>query len=114
MSPYEDVLNTIVKEIMRARELIWADDFGFQGDEDDDKGKEAHMERLIESFIALSENEILVSHKWNLNLGSGEEILSQLLKLSNQDYDFNPLHRRMCYYSLNYIFSGPYQLNPSK
>ena len=83
VSPYEDILNNIVREIMRARRQIWGEDFGLAGEELDAAEKEVHIERLVEHFISLSENEVLISHNWNLNLGSGEEILSQLLKFSN-------------------------------
>lgn len=68
---------------MRARESIWGHNFGLDDLEVTDDQSETYIEKMVEHFIELTENEILITHDWNLNSGSGEEILSKILKFSN-------------------------------
>jgi hypothetical protein len=83
LSPYEHILNNIVREVMRARDSIWGNNFGLDDLEVAEDEKESYIEKMVEHFIELTENEILITHDWNLNTGSGEEILSQILRFSN-------------------------------
>lgn len=76
MSPYEHVLNNIVREVMRAHDHIWGDNFGLGDLEVGEDERESIIEKMVEQFIGVTENEILITQEWNLNIGSGEEILS--------------------------------------
>lgn len=90
---------------MTVRNSIWSEDFGLEGLDIDEAEKEKHVERLVERYIQVQEYDILVSNDWNLNLGSGEEIISQFLKFSNGNYDFGTLHKRASEDSLHFIFT---------
>jgi hypothetical protein len=61
---------------LRARDHIWGHDFGLGDLEIDQDKEESLIEKMVEQYIELAENEVLVTHNWNLNLGSGEEVLS--------------------------------------
>ena len=76
LSPYEHVLNNIVREVMRARDHIWGENFGLGDQEVGEDERESIIEKMVEQFIGVTENEILITQEWNLNIGSGEEILS--------------------------------------
>ena len=49
------------------------------------------VEDLINQSVQKYEFEIFAASDWNLNKGSGSEILSSLLKFANKDYDFTRL-----------------------
>ena len=49
-------------------------------------------ESIISRFIQKTEAEILQCADWNLeNFSNGSDILSMILKLSNNDYDFGKI-----------------------
>ena len=47
------------------------------------------MEEIVHLCIQKTESDILRMNDWNLDLATGSDILSMLLKLSNDEYDFN-------------------------
>jgi len=46
---------------------------------------------LTNSFVQTAEYDICIASNWNLNLGSGSETLSYILKMSNNNYDFRAM-----------------------
>jgi hypothetical protein len=94
ITPYQDVLNNIIQRLMNVRTSIWSEEFGLEGVDIDETQRDKHVERVFENHIQIREYDILVSNDWNLSLGSGEEILSQFLRLSNGDYDFRIMNER--------------------
>ena len=59
---------------------------------------------LTNSFVQTQEYDICIANDWNLNLGSGSETLSFILKMSNNDYDFRPIVEKVNASSLKWIF----------
>ena len=47
------------------------------------------MEALVNQCVQKVENEILAAADFNLNIGTGSEVLSGLLKFANKEYDFS-------------------------
>lgn len=73
---------------MESRSLIWGKDFGLGGMELDASQKNEIILELTNSFVQNQEYDICIASNWNLNQGSGSEILSYFLKMSNNSYDF--------------------------
>lgn len=55
-------------------------------------------------FLHLRESEIFIACDWNFNLPSGHDVLSNLLKMSNDSYNFQPLLTVVNHLALDYIF----------
>lgn len=47
------------------------------------------IENLINSQVQSREYQLLITCSWRLDLPCGSEILSEILQLSNESYDFN-------------------------
>jgi hypothetical protein len=54
----------------------------------------------------------MISGNWNFNLGTGEEILVQLLKYSDPSFDFGPMMAKVNKLALSHFLSHDYQLEP--
>jgi hypothetical protein len=48
-------------------------------------------ENIISHFIQKTESEILQVNDWNLDLSNGSDILNMILKLSNDEYNFDKI-----------------------
>jgi hypothetical protein len=62
------------------------------------------LEDSIMKFLFLRESEIFISCDWNFNLSTGYDVLTSLLKMSNDDYNFSPLVTVVDRMALDYIF----------
>lgn len=47
------------------------------------------MEEIVHRVIQKAESDILQMNDWNMDLATGSDILSMILKLSNDEYDFD-------------------------
>ena len=82
ISPYQHLLDEIISEIMLYKSQLFRMSASSNAKQ---------MEANVLGFIQLREYEILVSCDWNLNLWSGYDIYTILLKMSNENHDFTPL-----------------------
>jgi hypothetical protein len=64
------------------------------------------VEDVVSQFIQGTESEILTMNDWNLELGNGSDILDMILKLSNADYDFSRISKKVHKESITEIFSS--------
>ena len=64
------------------------------------------MEEIVHRVIHKTESDILQMNDWNLDLATGSDILAMILKLSNDEYDFNWLLVRANSKAREKIFSG--------
>jgi hypothetical protein len=62
------------------------------------------LEDNIMKFLHLRESEIFISCDWNFNLPTGYDVLSTLLKMSNENYNFSPLLTIVNQMALDHIF----------
>jgi hypothetical protein len=108
---YQHILDIIVRQVLRLGSSIWGDDFGVPPHLDQGKREEA-IESLLQGFVQMQEFDIMISGNWNFNLGSGEEILTQLLQLCNPSYDFRPMMVKVNKLALNHLMSKEYLLAP--
>jgi hypothetical protein len=80
---------------MESRSFIWGHDFGLEGLNLDSSQKQEMILELTNSFVQTCEYDISIASDWNLNLGSGSEILSFILKMSNNNYDFRAITEKV-------------------
>jgi hypothetical protein len=65
---------------------------------------EAYKLEIINSFIQNLEADIMQANDWNMNTGSGADILLLILKMSNHSYDFTKIFERVKDEALRAIF----------
>ena len=53
------------------------------------------IEIVVSQFIQNTESEILIMNDWNLELSNGSDILDMVLKLSNEEYDFSRISKKV-------------------
>ena len=53
------------------------------------------IENVVSQFIQNTESEILIMNDWNLELSNGSDILDMVLKLSNEEYDFSRISKKV-------------------
>lgn len=89
---------------MEARYYIWGKDFGLGGMEIEPSQKNELILELTNSFVQNQEYDICMANNWNLNQGSGSEILSCILKMSNNAYDFSMISDKVNQSTLKGMF----------
>ena len=62
-------------------------------------------------FVLMRESEIFISCKLNFNLPTGYDVLTSLLKMSNDTYNFDPLLTIVDHLAIDYIFLDPPQFS---
>jgi hypothetical protein len=65
---------------------------------------EAYKLELVNIFIQKTEADIMVANDWNLNSGTGSDILQLILKMSNHTYDFSKIFNKVKGDALRAIF----------
>ena len=76
------MLDEIISNILERKYEVFGSDLQLKGQE---------LEDHIMAYSHLREFEILIACKWNVNIGTGYDILSGLLKMSNPAYNFSQL-----------------------
>jgi hypothetical protein len=94
--PYQHLMSEIIPNVIeRKSDIIGHNHQSITGEE---------LEDHIMKFLHLRESEIFISCDWNFNLPAGHDVLSNLLKMSNDSYNFQPLLTVVNQLALDYIF----------
>lgn len=88
ISSYQHHLNLTIGEIIKDKELLLGKTICENLRQLNKSFANKAIEDIISQFIQNTEVEILTMNDWNLDLGTGSDILDITLKLSNEDYDF--------------------------
>ena len=88
ISSYQHHLNLTISEIIKDKEVLLGKNICENLRQFDKCVANKAIEDIISQFIQNTEVEILTMNDWNLDLGTGSDILDMTLKLSNEDYDF--------------------------
>lgn len=112
-SPYQDVLDKIVVSIMEQKQQIWASEERLKP-----RDLEKKLIDMTNRFVQSREYDICIASNWNLNRGSGSEILSYILKMSNNFYDFKTILDQVNKLALETLFlmekRSTFRLNPRR
>ena len=76
------MLDEIISAILERKHEVFGPDLKLKGQA---------LEDHIMAYSHLREFEILIACDWNINIGTGYDILAALLKMSNPSYNFSQM-----------------------